>query len=46
VPIGFSTAVGPGTARADIEVPAAVFTDASAAIVAAGPALQEVFKDR
>lgn len=46
VPIGFSTTVGPGTARADLEVPAAVFTDASAAIVSAGPSLKDALKDR
>lgn len=44
-PITFSTTVGPGTARADIEVPSAVFTDASAAAMAAGPALKNALKD-
>jgi hypothetical protein len=46
VPITFSTTVGPGSARADLEVPAAVFTDASAAIVAAAPSLKDVIKDQ
>jgi hypothetical protein len=41
-PISFSSSVGPGTARVDIEVPAAVFSDASAAAVAAGPMLKDV----
>ncbi len=41
-PIPFSTTVGPGTARLDVEVPSAVFSDVSAAIVAAAPALKNV----
>jgi hypothetical protein len=40
-PISFSSTVGPGSARVDIEVPAAVFGDASAAAVSAGPALKD-----
>jgi hypothetical protein len=44
-PITFSTTVGPGTARADVEVPSAVFQDASAAVVAAGPSLKDALKE-
>ncbi|RYZ08588.1 MAG: hypothetical protein EOO73_06965 [Myxococcales bacterium] len=44
-PITFSTTTAPGSARADIEVPSAVFTDASAAVMAAGPALKDALKD-
>jgi hypothetical protein len=40
-PIPFSTTVGPGSARFDLELPAAVFTDASAAAVSAGPAFKD-----
>lgn len=40
-PISFSSAVGPGSARLDVEVPAAVFSDASAAVVAAWPAFKD-----
>jgi hypothetical protein len=39
-PIVFSSTTGPGTARLDTEIPAAVFGDVSAAVVAAGPALR------
>jgi hypothetical protein len=42
-PISFSSTVGPGTARVDVEVPAAVFSDASAAAVSAGPLLKDAF---
>lgn len=45
-PITFSTTVGPGSARADIEVPSAVFTDASAAVVSAGPSLKDALQKR
>lgn len=40
-PIPFATTVGPGSARVDVEIPAAVFSDLSAAIVAAAPALKK-----
>jgi len=40
-PISFSTTVGTGSARVDVEVPAAVFSDASAAVVSAGPAFKD-----
>ncbi len=43
-PISFSTATGPGSARIDFEVPAAAFTDASAAVVQAGPKLRDALK--
>jgi len=43
-PIPFSTTVGPGSARLDLEVPASVFSDASAAAVSAGPKLKDVLK--
>jgi hypothetical protein len=43
-PITFSTTTGPGSARADIEVPSAVFTDASAAAVAAGAQVANALK--
>jgi hypothetical protein len=43
-PITFSATTGPGTARVDMEVPSAVFTDASAAAVAAGPALKDALE--
>ena len=39
-PIPFSTTTGPGSARLDVEVPAAVFSDVSAAVVAAGGKLK------
>jgi hypothetical protein len=39
-PITFSGSTGIGTARVDIEVPAAVFGDTSAAVVAAAPSLR------
>ena len=41
-PLSFSTTTGPGTARLDVEVPAAAFSDASAAFAAAAPALKDV----
>jgi len=40
-PIPFSTTVGPGSARFDFELPAAVLSDASAAVVSAGPAFKD-----
>jgi hypothetical protein len=43
-PIPFSTTVGPGSARFDLEVPAAVFGDASSAALAAGPAFKDVLE--
>lgn len=43
-PMPFSTTVGTGTARVDFEVPAAVFSDGSAAVVAAAPALRDKVK--
>jgi hypothetical protein len=43
-PITFSTTTGPGSARFDVEVPAAAFTDTSAAIVAAAPAFKDAFE--
>ncbi len=39
-PIPFSTSVGPGSVRFDIEVPSAVFGDVSAAVVASGGKLK------
>ncbi len=45
-PITFSTTVGTGSARVDMEVPSAVFTDASAAVISAGPSLKDVLKKR
>jgi hypothetical protein len=42
-PIPFSMTVGPGSARFDLEIPAAVFSDAAAAAVSAGPALKDSF---
>jgi hypothetical protein len=42
-PIPFSMTVGPGSARFDLEIPAAVFSDATAAAVSAGPALKDSF---
>jgi hypothetical protein len=45
-PITFSTTTGPGSARVDTEIPASVFTDASAAIVAAAPLLKSAFEKR
>jgi hypothetical protein len=39
-PIPFSSTVGAGSARVDVELPAALFSDASAAVVAAGPSLK------
>ena len=43
-PISFSTTTGPGTARVDVEVPAAVFADVSATVVTAGPALRDALQ--
>jgi hypothetical protein len=40
-PIAFSTTVGAGSARVDIELPAAVFADASAAIASSAPAFKD-----
>jgi hypothetical protein len=39
-PITFSSSTGPGSARFDVEVPAAAFGDMSAAVVAAAPSLR------
>lgn len=43
-PITFAATTAPGSARLDIEVPAAVFADASAAAVQAGPALKDALE--
>lgn len=43
-PISFSTTTGPGSARVDIEIPAAAFTDASAAAAQAGPTLKDALR--
>jgi hypothetical protein len=40
-PIPFSTTVGGGTARIDLELPAAVFSDTTAAVISAAPALKD-----
>jgi hypothetical protein len=40
-PIPFSTTVGAGSARLDLEVPAAVFSDTTAAVISAAPALKD-----
>ncbi|HEX2872893.1 MAG TPA: hypothetical protein VHP33_16635 [Polyangiaceae bacterium] len=45
-PIPFSTTTGPGSARFDFEVPAAVFSDATSAVMTAGPALKDAFDKR
>jgi hypothetical protein len=45
-PIPFSTTVGPGSARFDLELPAAVFSDTSAAVVSAGPAFKDALDKR
>jgi len=45
-PIPFSTTVGPGSARFDLEIPAAVFSDTSAAVVSAGPAFKDALDKR
>lgn len=45
-PISFSTTVGAGSARVDIEVPAAVFSDASSAAVSAAPAFKDAFRGK
>ncbi len=45
-PISFSTSVGAGSARVDIEVPAAVFSDASAAAVSAGTAFKDALDNQ
>lgn len=42
-PIPFSTTTGPGSARFDFEVPAAVFSDTTSAVMTAGPALKDAF---
>ena len=39
-PIPFSTTVGTGSARVDVELPAALFGDVSAAIISAAPAMK------
>jgi len=43
-PIPFSTTVGAGSARVDVELPAAVFSDASAAIAASAPVFKDALK--
>ncbi len=45
-PISFSTTVAAGSARVDLEIPAAAFSDASAAVVSAGPALKDALQSR
>jgi hypothetical protein len=40
-PIPFSTTVGAGSARVDLELPAAVFSDTTAAVISAAPALKD-----
>ncbi len=45
-PIPFSTTVGINSARFDIELPAALFSDASAAVISAGPAFKDAFDKR
>ncbi|HEY6077722.1 MAG TPA: hypothetical protein VIW29_02915, partial [Polyangiaceae bacterium] len=45
-PIPFSSTTAPGSARLDLEIPAAVFSDASAAAVQAGPALKDAIEKR
>jgi hypothetical protein len=45
-PIPFSATVGAGSARFDLELPAAVFSDASAAVVSAGPAFKDALESR
>lgn len=42
--ITFSGSTGPGSARVDLEIPAAAFTDASSAIAQAGPSLRDAVK--
>jgi hypothetical protein len=42
--ISFSSTTGPGSARFDLEVPAAAFTDVSAAAAQSGPALRDALK--
>lgn len=43
-PITLSSTTGPGSARIDVEVPAAVFADLSATAMAAGPALKDALR--
>jgi hypothetical protein len=45
-PITFATTTSPGSARIDLEIPAAVFSDASAAAVQAGPAIKDAIDKR
>lgn len=45
-PITISSTTGPGSLRVDVEIPAAVFTDASASVVAAAPLLKSAFEKR
>jgi hypothetical protein len=40
-PIPFSTTVGAGSARVDLELPAAVFSDTTAAVISAAPVLKD-----
>jgi hypothetical protein len=42
--LSFSSTSGPGSARVDFEVPAAAFTDVSAAAAQAGPAFRDALK--
>jgi len=45
-PIPFSSTTGPGSARFDIELPAAAFADVAVTAVRAGPALKDSFNER
>jgi hypothetical protein len=45
-PIPISTTTGVGSARFDWEIPADVFSDASAAVVSAGPAFKDALDKR
>jgi hypothetical protein len=42
-PIPFSSTVGTGSARVDVEIPAAVFGDTTAAAVSVAPSMKDVF---
>jgi hypothetical protein len=43
-PIPFSTSVGPGSARVDLELPAAAFADATASAMRAAPAVRDAIQ--
>jgi hypothetical protein len=45
-PLPFSTTVGAGTTRVDVELPAAFFSDVTAAMVSASGKLGRVFEKR